>query len=71
MILDGTKLTGTDAKVIVKQDEKVVIVNEQTNVEVVLVEDGTTTSNPNSYITDSPADGSIYGRKYIVTGKQN
>ena len=63
IVLDGTKLVGTDTKVIVQQDEKVVVVNEQTNSEVVLVEDGTTTSNPNSYITDSPADGLIYGRK--------
>ena len=63
LILDGTKLIGTDAKVITKQDEKVVVVNEQTNSEVVLTEDGTTTSNPNSYITDSPSDGFVYGRK--------
>lgn len=43
--------------------KKVVVVNEQTNSEVVLVEDGTTTSNPTSYINDSPADGFVYGRK--------
>lgn len=63
LILDGSKLIGNDTKNIIQQDEKVVIINEQTNAEVVLTEDGTTTSNPNSYITDSPADGSVYGRK--------
>ena len=61
--LDGSILTGSDGKLIIKQDEKVVVINEQTNSEVVLVEDGTTASNPNSFINDSPSDGFIYGRK--------